>query len=112
MKLYRVTITPDALDMLNQRLAYLLFVKKSEQAYDAVETDYYDTLEELSNVAGAIQEPDEPELKSRGLRRIHFLRHSLCRSVLSISMVNVRKNYNYTLYNDYKDHHLHHMDNL
>ena len=75
MKLYRVTITPDALDMLNQRLAYLLFVKKSEQAYDAVETDYYDTLEELSNVAGAIQEPDEPELKSRGLRRIHFLRH-------------------------------------
>ena len=44
MKSYRVTITPDALDMLNQRLAYLLFVKKSEQAYDAVETDYYDTL--------------------------------------------------------------------
>lgn len=75
MKQYKVTITPDALDMLNQRLAYLLFVKKSEQAYDAVEEDYYDTLEELSNVAGAIQEPNEPELKSRGLKRLHFLRH-------------------------------------
>lgn len=75
MKSYKVTITPDALDMLNQRLAYLLFVKKSEQAYDAVEEDYYDTLKELSNVAGAIQEPNEPELNSRGLRRIHFLRH-------------------------------------
>ena len=40
MKKYKVTITPEALEDLNRYLSYLLFVKKNEQAYDAVLADY------------------------------------------------------------------------
>lgn len=53
----------------------MLFVKRNEQAYDAVEEDYFKTIEELSRVAGSLQDPPEPELRERGLKRIHFLKH-------------------------------------
>ena len=75
MKEYKVSITPEALEDLNRYLAYLLFVKKSEQAYNAVLEDYYDTIEELSRVAGSLQIPSDPELSRRGLREMFFLKH-------------------------------------
>lgn len=44
----------------------MLFVKRNEQAYDAVEEDYFKTIEELSRVAGSLQDPPDPELRERG----------------------------------------------
>ena len=75
MKEYKVTITPEAIDDLNRYLSYLLFVKKSEQAYDALLEDYYDTVDELSRVAVALKMPSDPELSSRGLKKIFFKKH-------------------------------------
>ena len=75
MNEYKVTITPEALDDLNRYLSYLLFVKKSEQAYDALLEDYYDTIDELSRVAAALKAPLDTELSSRGLKEICFKRH-------------------------------------
>ncbi|MBQ6442380.1 MAG: type II toxin-antitoxin system RelE/ParE family toxin [Lachnospiraceae bacterium] len=72
---YKVVVTPDALEQFYQYQSYLLFVKRNEQAYDAVEEDYFKTIEELSRVAGSLQDPPEPELRERGLKRIHFLKH-------------------------------------
>jgi len=41
-----------------------------EQAADAVLDDYFKTVDILSEVAGTIREPDEPELRERGLKKI------------------------------------------
>ncbi|MBR1633806.1 MAG: type II toxin-antitoxin system RelE/ParE family toxin [Lachnospiraceae bacterium] len=75
MKEYKVTITPEALEDLNRYLSYLLFVKKSEQAYNAVLEDYYDTIDELSRVAGSLHLSSDPELSRRGLKEMFFIRH-------------------------------------
>ena len=75
MKTYKITATPDALERLNRYLQYLLFVKKSEQAYDAVLDDYFKTIDNLSRMAGSIHESFKPELKKRGLREIFFTEH-------------------------------------
>ncbi len=72
---YKITVTPDALGMLNQYLSYILFVLRNEQAYEEVKKDYFETLDNLSNIAGSIAEPKEEKLLERGLKRIHFLRH-------------------------------------
>ncbi|MBQ6133787.1 MAG: type II toxin-antitoxin system RelE/ParE family toxin [Lachnospiraceae bacterium] len=76
MKIHKVTVVPEAKEKMREYLSYLLFVLQSEQAYDAVKKDYHDTIDELSKVAGAHQEPPEPELAERGLKRMHFLRHN------------------------------------
>lgn len=75
MSEYKVTITPEALEDLNRYLSYILFVLKNEQAFDAVLDDYYETVEQLSSVAGSIHVSFKPELAERGLKEIHFLRH-------------------------------------
>ena len=75
MKEYKVTITPEALEDLNRYLSYLLFVKKNEQAYDAVLADYYETIDSLSMLAGARPDSQKAELTERGIKEIYFQRH-------------------------------------
>lgn len=75
MKKYRIEIVPEAEEQLRKYLAYILFVLNNEQAYKAVKNDYYETLERLSELAGIIRDPDEPELLERGLKKIFFERH-------------------------------------
>ena len=75
MKKYEVRVTAEALEQLRDRLSYLLFVKQSEQAYDAVLADYYETIDRLSDMAGTIRTPDEPELVERDLKKMLFLHH-------------------------------------
>ena len=75
MKEYKVTITPEALEDLNRYLSYLLFVKKSEQAYDAVLEDYFETRDHLTRVAGSRPDSQKPELANRGLKEMYFQRH-------------------------------------
>ena len=75
MKEYKVTITPEALEDFNRYLSYVLFVLKSEQAFDAVLDDYYKTIDQLTRVAGSIKVSEKPELAERGLREMYFQRH-------------------------------------
>ena len=75
MKKHKVTVVPKAKKKMRGYLSYLLLVLQSEQAYDAVKQDYYETIDELSNIAGSHQEPPEKELAERGLKRMHFLHH-------------------------------------
>lgn len=75
MKTYKVEVVPEAEEKLREYLSYLLFIKRSRQAYDAVREDYTRTLKKLRNLAGSIREPDEPELVKRGLKKILFDKH-------------------------------------
>ena len=46
------------------------------QAADAYLDDYDETLEILSKSAGSLKIGEHPLMKSRGLRRINFVRHN------------------------------------
>ena len=69
---YSVEITEEAEAQIEEYLAYLLFDLNSEQAYEAVRDDYYNTLERLTKVAGMMPISDKPNLARRNLRAIFF----------------------------------------
>ncbi|MBO4395014.1 MAG: type II toxin-antitoxin system RelE/ParE family toxin [Eubacterium sp.] len=73
---YNVKITKKAQIDLSDRIGYLKDVKKSTQAAKAVLEDYRQTRKILEDLAGAIAEPIDEELKKRGLKRINFRRHN------------------------------------
>ncbi len=75
MKKYNVTIVPEAEAQLRKHLEYLLLVKQSEQAYNAVKEDYYETINTLSAVAGSIGEAAQHKLRIRGLKKMLFRKH-------------------------------------
>lgn len=72
---YKVVVTADAEEELNQYIRYLLMVKKSEQAARNVLDDFEATIQSLRNVAGSLKLCDNPRLKELGYRRINFLSH-------------------------------------
>ncbi len=41
MQKYRVQVVPEAEEKVKEYLSYLLFVKRSKQAYKAVKADYF-----------------------------------------------------------------------
>ena len=73
---YKVVITADAEEDLNQYIRYLLMVKKSDQAAKNVLDDFEATIRSLKSVAGSLKTCDNPRLKELGYRRINFLSHS------------------------------------
>ena len=76
MREYKVIIAPDAKEQMKRYLAYILFVLRNEQAYEAVKQDYYNTLKRLATTASIIRKPDEPELLERNLKKICFEKHN------------------------------------
>ena len=76
MKNYKVMVTPEAEKELKGYIAYLRSVKKNPQAVRNVLNDFKDTKTSLGNVAGSLKEPESEELRSRGLKRMNFLRHN------------------------------------
>ncbi|MGN0251129.1 MAG: type II toxin-antitoxin system RelE/ParE family toxin [Oliverpabstia sp.] len=72
---YKVVVTVDAEEELNQYIRYLLIVKKSEQAAKNVLDDFEATIQSLKRVAGSLKLCDNPRLKQLGYRRINFLSH-------------------------------------
>ena len=76
MKKYKVYITGRAFSDLRIRIGYLRNEKKSIQAAQALFDDYRETRSVLTNIAGALADPDDEKLKQRGLKRINFLRHN------------------------------------
>ena len=72
---YKVVLTSDAEEDLNQFIRYLLYEKKSEQAASNVLDDFEVTKQSLSRVADSLKLCDNPKLKGQGYRKIHFLSH-------------------------------------
>ena len=66
---YKVVVTAEAEEDLNQFIQYLLFAKKNKQAAKNVLDDFEDTIKKLKYVC------DNPRLQSLGYRRINFQQH-------------------------------------
>ena len=72
---YKVVVTDEAEEDLNQFIQYLLFAKKNKQAARNVLDDFEDTVELLKHVAGSMKTCDNPRLQSLGYHRINFQKH-------------------------------------
>ena len=72
---YKVVITSDAEEDLDDILRYLLLEKKSNQAASNVLNDFEATKIILSRVAGSLKLCDNPRLRELGYRRMNFLSH-------------------------------------
>ena len=72
---YKVVVTQDAEEDLDNYVRYLLYEKKSMQAARNVLDDFEATKESLKYVAESLKLCDNPRLKELGYRRINFLNH-------------------------------------
>ena len=72
---YKVVVTIDAEEDLDNFIKYLLYEKKSTQAAKNVLDDFEATKESLKHVAGSLKLCDNPRLNQLGYRRINFLNH-------------------------------------
>lgn len=72
---YRVVVTKDAEEDLDQFIKYLIFEKESMEAAQNVLDDYDATIETLKIVAGSLRLCDNPRLRLLEYRRINFLNH-------------------------------------
>lgn len=73
--IYRVILTVDAIEDLENAVKYLLEEKKSKQAAKAVLGDFEQTKKRLESVAGSLQLCENPKLRQLGYRRINFIAH-------------------------------------
>ena len=72
---YKVVVTAEAEEDLNQFIQYLLLAKKNKQAAKNVLDDFEDTIELLKHVAESLKTCDNPRLQSLGYHRINFQKH-------------------------------------
>ena len=72
---YRVTVSADAYDDLDNILDYLVFVLKNDQAALSVLDDFEKTMDVLKETAGSYGLCSNPKLSRRGYRRINFRKH-------------------------------------
>ena len=73
MKTWKVIVTEDVQNDLDNFVYYLLVEKLNEQAATALLDDYDETISELGNIAGALKPLDDPELSH--YRKIRLKRH-------------------------------------
>ena len=72
---YRVVVTKDAEEDLDQFIKYLIFEKENMEAAQNVLDDYDATIQTLKIVAGSLKLCDNPRLRQLEYRRINFLNH-------------------------------------
>ncbi|WP_288616741.1 type II toxin-antitoxin system RelE/ParE family toxin [uncultured Eubacterium sp.] len=72
---YKVVVTSDAENDLDQFIQYLLFKKKNFQAAQNVLNDFEATKKSLAQVAKSLKLCENPRLQMLGYRRINFLSH-------------------------------------
>ena len=75
MKKYKVVITSQARDDMDQITAYILKEYKNQQAAKNVWNDFVCTRKVLSQTAGSIKESDSIILRQLFLKRINFRSH-------------------------------------
>ena len=76
MKKYKTIVSPRAKKDIKRYVSYLVNVKKSQQAAQALYDDYRGTIKRLADVAGMLRDPDSEELRKRELKRINFTKHN------------------------------------
>ncbi len=72
---YKVVVTRDAEENLDNFIKYLIVEKKNMQAAENVLNDFDTTIESLKHVAGSLKLCENPKLRQLGYRRINFLNH-------------------------------------
>lgn len=72
---YKVVVTSDAENDLDQFIQYLLFKKKNFQAAQNVLNGFEATKKSLAQVAESLKLCENPRLQMLGYRRINFLSH-------------------------------------
>ena len=72
---YKVVVTRDAEEDLDNFIKYLITEKMNSQAAENVLDDYDATIESLKHVAGSLKLCDNPKLRQLEYRRINFLNH-------------------------------------
>ena len=72
---YKVVITIDAENDLDQFINYLIYEKKSLQSANNLLDDFDSIIESLTHIAGRLNLCDNPRLRKLGYRRINFLKH-------------------------------------
>lgn len=72
---YKVVVTSDAEEDLEEYVRYLLLQKKNRQAASNVLDDFEQTKQILSRVAGSLKLCVNPKLKEMGYRKIKFQTH-------------------------------------
>ena len=72
---YKVVITIDAENDLDQFINYLIYEKKSLQSANNLLDDFDYIIESLTHIAGSLKLCDNPRLRKLGYRRINFLKH-------------------------------------
>ena len=72
---YKVVITIDAENDLDQFINYLIYEKKSLQSANNLLDDFDSIIESLTHIAGSLKLCDNPRLRKLGYRRINFLKH-------------------------------------
>lgn len=72
---YKVVLTLDAEEDLNEFIQYLIFEKNNVQAAKNVLDDFEKTKDILTRVAGSLKPCDNPHLRQLGYHRINFLNH-------------------------------------
>ena len=72
---YKVVITIDAENDLDQFINYLIYEKKRLQSANNLLDDFDSIIESLTHIAGSLKLCDNPRLRKLGYRRINFLKH-------------------------------------
>ena len=72
---YKVVVTRDAEEDLDNFIKYLIVEKKNMQAAENVLNDFDTTIESLKHVAGSLKLCENPKLRQLEYRRINFLNH-------------------------------------
>ena len=72
---YKIVVTAEAEEDLNQFIQYLFFAKKNKQAAKNVLDDFENTIKKLQYVASSLKVCENPRLQSLGYRRINFQQH-------------------------------------
>ena len=72
---YKVVVTNDAKENMQEYIEYILYEKKNQQAAGSLLDDFEYTKDILAEVAGSLKLCDNEKLRSLGYRRISFKFH-------------------------------------
>ena len=72
---YKVLLSIDAEEELDDIIRYLLLEKRNEQAAKNVLNDFEETKDRLAKIAGSLKFCDNPRLKELGYKRLNFVSH-------------------------------------
>lgn len=81
---YKVVVTAEAEEDLNQFIQYLLFAKKNKQAAKNVLDDFEDTIKKLKYVASSLNVCDNPRLQSLFQQHRYFMLYRIENDVVYV----------------------------